>query len=101
MSKLLVNEVTGEQLVYEIGPGGSYFDLSRVVWDERIDGAMPDMEVGKIIREGDDLKQLDDYLPEHQAALDKKQQDILARQIDPTKMTVKQLTQILIDRGII
>jgi len=101
MSKLLVNEVSGEQVIYTVEKGGEYFDPSRVIWDERVDGAMSDMEVGKIIREGDDLKQLDDYLPEHQAALDKKQQDILARQIDPTKMTVKQLTQILIDRGII
>jgi len=102
MSKLLVNSITGEQQIIEVGIGGGYFDTSLVIWDERIDGAMqPDLELGKLIRVGDDLQQLDDYLLEHTAAIEKKQQEEAAKQVDPSKMTVKQLTQLLIDRGII
>ena len=35
-----------------MGEGGGYFDLSRVLWDERKDGPMPDITLGGMVRTG-------------------------------------------------
>lgn len=69
MPKLLVNQPSGKQEVIEIAATGEYFDPSRVVWDERTDGALPAVTLGKMHRNGDQLETLADYLPEHSAAL--------------------------------
>ena len=53
--KLLVNTPTGLQELIKIGEGGGYFDASRVIWDERVDGAIPDVTVGGMVRQGDQL----------------------------------------------
>lgn len=50
MIKLLVNAPTGLQQVIEIDKSGGYFDRSRVLWDERKDGPMPEIECGAMIR---------------------------------------------------
>lgn len=55
MSKLLVNAPTGVQELIEIGEGGGYFDASRVLWDERIDGTIPNITVGGMVRQGNQL----------------------------------------------
>lgn len=55
MPKLLVNAPDGAQEIIEVGEGGGYFDSSRVLWDERIDGAMPAVTLGSMRREGDSL----------------------------------------------
>jgi hypothetical protein len=55
MSKLLINTPSGLQELIEVGEGGGYFDISRVLWDERIDGAIPDITVGGMIRQGNQL----------------------------------------------
>jgi hypothetical protein len=55
MSKLLINTPSGLQELIEVGEGGGYFDISRVLWDERIDGAIPDVTVGGMIRQGNQL----------------------------------------------
>lgn len=50
--KILVNAPSGEQQVIELGDGGGYFDPSRVLWDEREDGPMPEITLGGMVREG-------------------------------------------------
>ena len=50
--KLLVNAPTGEQQLIEVGEGGGYFDASRVLWDTRTDGPLPEIELGGMVREG-------------------------------------------------
>lgn len=50
MSKLLIVNPAGAQEVIEIGRGGAYFDLSKVLWDERIDGPLPDVTIGGMVR---------------------------------------------------
>lgn len=52
MSKLLVNTPPGKQEVIDIRTGGGYFDASRVLWDERIDGAIPAITLGAMKRIG-------------------------------------------------
>lgn len=62
MSKLLVNTPYGSQEVIDVGEGGGYFDLSRVLWDERKDGPLPaNTKAGGMVREGAALR-LDDAL---------------------------------------
>ena len=53
--KLLVNTPNDLQELIEVGEGGGYFDVSRVLWDERIDGAIPDVTVGGMVRQGNQL----------------------------------------------
>ena len=53
--KLLVNEPTGRQAVIEVGEGGGYFDITRVLWDERNDGPLPEITLGGMVREGTSL----------------------------------------------
>lgn len=56
MHKLLVNTPSGLQEIIEVGEGGGYFDQSRVLWDERIDGALPSITLGGMVRAGNDLE---------------------------------------------
>lgn len=53
--KLLVNAPDGAQEVIEIGEGGGYFDQSRVIWDERVDGPLPAITEGGMVRDGGQL----------------------------------------------
>lgn len=69
MVKLLVNSPSGEQILAEVDATGSYYDQSRVIWDERTDGAMPEITLGKMQRVGNELVTLPDFLPEHAAAV--------------------------------
>jgi len=69
MPKLLVNQPSGKQEIIEIAQTGDYFELSRVVWDERTDGTLPAVTLGKMQRNGGQLETLADFLPDHAAAL--------------------------------
>jgi Domain of unknown function (DUF4376) len=69
MPNLLVNAPSGRQEVIEISVTGSYFDAALVIWDERTDGPLPDLTLGKMQRSGDQLITLEDYLPAHAAVL--------------------------------
>lgn len=69
MPKLLVNQPSGKQEIIEITESGGYFDVSRVVWDERTDGTLPAVTLGKMQRNGGQLVTLEDYLPEHAEAV--------------------------------
>ncbi len=68
MSKLLVNTPSGEQAVIEIGPGGGYFDATRVLWDESVDGVLPSITLGSMVRSGGSLTTSQTKKDEHDAA---------------------------------
>ena len=53
--RLLVNTPNDLQEIIEIGEGGGYFDVSRVLWDERTDGDLPSITVGGMVRQGNQL----------------------------------------------
>lgn len=53
--KLLVNSPGGQQELIEVGEGGGYFDSSRVLWDEREDGPLPEITLGGMRRAGSSL----------------------------------------------
>jgi hypothetical protein len=54
--KLLVNTPSNIQELITIQEGGSYFDLTRVVWDERVDGLLdPSIVPGGLVRQGNTL----------------------------------------------
>lgn len=55
MSKLLVDAPPGWQELLEIGPGGNYFNQPSILWDERIDGPLPAITLGGMIRQGNAL----------------------------------------------
>lgn len=67
--KLLVNAPTGQQEIITVGDGGGYFDLSRVLWDEREDGSMPEITLGGMVRAGSTLEFNQARMNEHDAAL--------------------------------
>lgn len=69
MPNLLVNAPSGCQQVIEISATGNYFDVALVIWDERTDGPLPELTLGKMQRSGDQLITLADYLPAHAAVL--------------------------------
>lgn len=46
--KLLVNPPQGEQKLIPVSISGSYFDESRVLWDERKDGKFPDSRLDHV-----------------------------------------------------
>lgn len=65
--RLIVDSPTGEQQEIPIDESGSYFDESRVVWDERKDKPLPkDYVIGKLARgTTGGVYQLPDFIPEH------------------------------------
>ena len=65
MAKLLIEYPDGNQTTVDVSESGSFFDQSRVLWDERTDGKLPeDIELGKMSRDGKKLKKLDSFKPE-------------------------------------
>lgn len=69
MYKLLVNAPSGKQELIEVSETGSYFDPALVLWDERTDGPLPEITLGKMQRSGNELITLADFLPEHAEAV--------------------------------
>lgn len=53
--KLLVNAPTGDQQIIEVGEGGGYFDETLILWDERVDGPLPEITLGAMIKVDDTL----------------------------------------------
>ena len=94
MAKLLVNSPSGEQRLIEIDDSGWYFDESLVIWDSRADGDLPeDIELGKMVREGNQLIKQSDFLPEHAA--------FMRSQLVPVKITKRQARLALLDAGLL
>ena len=52
---LLINTPSGQQELITVGEGGGYFDLAMVVWDERTDGILPNITLGGMVRENNEL----------------------------------------------
>lgn len=65
--RILVDAPTGRQELIKMGDGGSYFDQSRVLWDERIDGNLPSIILGGMVRSGDALIFDQDRMDVHNA----------------------------------
>lgn len=93
MHKLLVKTPSGRQEVVEVSETGGYFDQSRVLWDERVDGELPAIDPGKMHRVGDELVILDSVLPEHVAAI--KSESV------PAMVTMRQCELALIESGLL
>lgn len=55
MIKLLVNSHLGKQEIIFIEETGGYADLVRVLWDERVDGELPEITLGGMVRQGKSL----------------------------------------------
>ena len=69
MIRLLVNAPSGEQQIVLVGEGGWYFDPTRVIWDERIDGTLPDdVQVGGMVRLDGELVFSQERMNTHLAA---------------------------------
>lgn len=93
MFKLLVNSPSGQQLIEYVDETGSYYDASKVLWDERQRGAMPPVELGKMQLVGNDLVTLDEFLPSHAAA-------VYARSV-PVEVPMTAAREALIDAGLL
>lgn len=94
MAKLLVNSPSGEQKLIPIDDSGWYFDETRVEWDTRIDGDLPeDIELGKMVREGNQLIRQAEFLPEHAA--------FIRAQLVPVKITKRQARLALLDADLL
>ena len=53
--RILVNTPSGRQSIEHIEATGDYFDKSRVLWDERVDGPLPEVTLGGMVRAGQRL----------------------------------------------
>lgn len=81
---LLVNTPDGIQDIIEVGEGGGYFDLSLVLWDERLDGPLPEgIIVGGMIREENSLVYSEEHMQATLAIVNKPSvpQNVSPRQI--------------------
>lgn len=68
MFKLLVNTPKGTQEIVSVTATGGYFELERVLWDERADGPLPAITLGGMVRNGDALEFSQARKDEHDAA---------------------------------
>lgn len=66
---MLVTLPSGEQAIIDIDSTGEYYDPSRVLWDTRVRGEMPPVTLGKMQLVDNQLVTLDDFLPDHTAAV--------------------------------
>lgn len=81
MPKLLVEFPDGNQQILEISETGSFFDKSKVLWDERTDGELPaNLELGKIDKKGNKLVALPDYKPEYKELLQERTEEFIKDQ---------------------
>lgn len=92
MCKLLVTLPGGEQAIIDIDATGEYYDLSRVLWDTRRRGEMPPVTLGKMQLVDGNLVTLDDFLPDHSAA-------VYAESV-PTEVPMTAAREALINAGL-
>lgn len=90
MSTLLVNSPTGTQELVEVGAGGGYFDTTRVLWDERVDGTLPAITLGGMVRVGGELVFDQVRMDEHIAA---------SKPAVPQQVTMRQARLALLAAG--
>ena len=93
MYKLLVTLPTGEQSIELIDGTGEYYDVTRVLWDERIKGLLPDnIELGKMQIIGGALVKAETMSSQHAAAIRAK--------IVPREVPIAPACEALINAGI-
>ena len=93
MIKLLIDTPPGRQEIIKINPGGGYFDPARVLWDERVDGTLPDnITAGGMIRNGGALEFNQSRLDAHTAA---------TRPTVPAEVTMRQARLALASVGLL
>lgn len=92
MNNLLVNAPDGLQLVIGVMESGSYFDDSRVIWDERIDGELPSITLGGMVRSGANLIYSQPRMDEHIAA---------TQPATPQSVTMRQARLALLAAGLL
>lgn len=93
MYKLLVTLPTGEQSIELIDSTGDYYDATRVLWDERIKGQLPDnIELGKMQLIGGALVKAETMLSQHAAAVRAK--------IVPKEVPIAPACEALINAGL-
>jgi len=69
MPKLLVIQPDDSRAIISIADTGSYYDPTRIVWDERTDGKMPDNAIPEMVKVGSNLVIDPSMLSEKEAAL--------------------------------
>ena len=52
--KLLVEESTIQKII-EVEKSGGYYDMDKVIWDERVDGELPLIDIGGLEKQGNTL----------------------------------------------
>ena len=92
MNKLLVNSPTGKQELIQVSDGGGYFDVNRVLWDERIDGPMLAITLGGMTRDGGVLTYSQARMDEHIAA---------SKPPVPAQVTMRQARLALLGAGLL
>ncbi len=92
MPKILVDAPTGLQEVIDISETGSYFDETRVLWDERISGPLPEITLGGMVRQGDELVFDQTRMDEHTLAS--------APPVPPV-VTMRQARRALLEAGML
>lgn len=93
MPKLLVKNPQGLQELIEIKESGSYYDLSRVLWDERKDGSFPVehlQSIGGLVRVANHLEVDPAALAAQQTALEAR-----ATQLTQKRTRLRQAEQFL------
>lgn len=93
MSKLLVDTPSGKQEIVEVGVRGGYFDPSRILWDERRDGALPnDLVIGGMVLTGGTLVFDQNRMAAHLEA---------SKPAVPKVITMRQARLALLDAGLL
>ena len=69
MIKLLIDYSSGKQEVVSVHKTGFFNDLSKVVWNELIDGQLPAITIGGMIRQGSSLVFDQTRKDQHDAAI--------------------------------
>lgn len=94
--KMLVNNPFGGQEIIEILEGGDYFDKGLVIWDERIDGPMPDVQVGGMVRDEQGLhfdKELFEQNEKSTKNVDEKNEPILRELASIDKKSIRAIRE--------
>lgn len=81
MFNIFVDCPNGDQQVIPIDETGGYFDPTKILWDERTQGALPEITVGKMYIENGQLVTGTDYTPAYQAYLNSLQQLVVSSNI--------------------
>jgi len=82
MPKLLIEFPDSDQQMIEIESTGSFFDTTKILWDERTDGPIPDDIVpGRMVRIGKNLVKMDGYKPEYAQLKQRREEDSVNKKI--------------------